>query len=159
MPHMSQRLVCVGLLLALLSPVCFGQQVPVPPNSADATAPSSVPTDSHGGVEILSDVHGVDVHPYVKRIVKLIYKNWVKLMPPEARSPELVEAQAVIRFRILPDGHIGAMFLDSSSHNDVISRSCWDAITSVNQFPALPTAMGSKSLELRIHFYVNTPRS
>jgi TonB family protein len=152
---MSQPLVRAGLVLALLSPACFGQQVPVQSSSADALAARSADTNNHGGVEVLSDTGGVDVHPYVKQILKMIYKNWVKLMPPEARRPELIQAEAAIRFRILPDGRIGAMFLDSSSHNDVISRSCWEAITSVDQFPALPAAMGSKPLDLRIHFYVN----
>jgi TonB family protein len=152
---MSRRslLNCV-VLLALACPVALGQQVP--PNDPLNTPTAKGEDQSHpGGVEILSDTGGVDVRPYVKLILGVIYKHWVPLIPAEAKPPESKPAESAVRFTILPNGRIGAMHLDSSTEDDQINRSCWGAITSTGPFPPLPAGMESKPLELRIHFYVN----
>lgn len=138
-----------------MCPALRGQQVLLPRGSTEATAAKSNGTSTPGGVEILSDTGGVNVSPYIRQIMAIIYKNWMPLIPPEAKPPEAKQAESSIRFTILPDGSIGAMHLDESTHEDAVNRSCWGAITSAGHFPALPTGMESKPLELRIHFYVN----
>src|SRR5581483_7443882 len=145
-----------ALLLAVVCPVAHGQQVLHRRNSPDATANASEDTAVPGGVEVLSDTGGVNVGPYVKQILKTIYKSWMPLIPPEAKPPQSKQAESSIRFTILPDGRIGVMHLDDSTHNDAVNRSCWGAITSTGQFPPLPAGMESRPLELRIHFYANT---
>ncbi len=156
MPRMSRSLTGTTLLLAILGTPAFGLQVLHQRNPTEATAgKSDAGTSLPGDVEILSDTGGVDLRPYIKQIVGLIYKNWMPLIPAEAKPPESKQGESSIRFTILPDGRIGAMHLDASTHDDSINRSCWGAITSMGQFPALPAAMGPKPLELRIHFYVN----
>jgi TonB family protein len=139
--------------MTLVCPAVFARQTPR--NPTDTSASKSDDSSRPQGVEILSDTGGVDVHPYVKQILPMLYRNWTPLIPAEAKPPQSEQATSSIRFTILPNGKIGAMHLDTSTGEDEINRSCWNAITST-QFPALPEAMGSKSLELRIHFYVNT---
>jgi TonB C terminal len=108
------------------------------------------------GVEVLSDTNGVDVNPYMRRVLADIYKNWLPLIPQRAKPPESKQGEALIRFKIMPDGKIGAMWLDGSTHDDAINRSCWGSITSEGQFPPLPAGLETRPLVLRIHFYVNT---
>src|SRR6185437_5256522 len=92
-----------------------------------------------GGVEILSDRQGVDFNPYIRRIIADIYRNWMPLIPEEAMPPLSKQGETLVRFMILPDGRIGGMWLDGSTHDDAINRSAWGSITSEGQFPPLPS--------------------
>lgn len=108
-----------------------------------------------GNVDILSDTQGVNFNPYLRRIIADIYRNWLPLIPEEARPPLSKQGETLVRFRILPDGRIGGMWLDGSTHDDAINRSAWGSITSEGQFPPLPSQFHGPNLELRIHYYVN----
>lgn len=108
-----------------------------------------------GGVDVLSDTQGVDFNPYIRRLLADIYRNWLPLIPEEARPPLSKQGETLIRFSILPDGRIGAMHLDGSTHDDAINRSAWGSITSEGQFPPLPSQFHGPNLELRIHYLVN----
>lgn len=108
-----------------------------------------------GGAEVLSDMQGVDFNPYLRRILADIYRNWLPLIPEEVQPPLSKEGQAYIRFTILPDGTIGPMTLDGSTHDQAINRSCWGSITTEGQFPPLPAQFHGPNLELRIHYIVS----
>jgi hypothetical protein len=108
-----------------------------------------------GGAEILSDTQNVDFQPYLRRILSDIYRNWLPLIPEESKPPLSKEGETLVRFMILPDGRIGGMWLDGSTHDDAINRSAWGSITSEGQFPPLPSQFHGPNLELRIHYYVN----
>jgi len=107
------------------------------------------------GVDILSDTMGVNFDPYLKRIIYEIYHTWLPLIPEEARPPLNKQGETLIRFTILPDGRIGAMTLDGSTHDQAIDRAAWGSITGVGQFPPLPKEFHGPNLELRIHYLVN----
>ena len=123
----------------------FGQGVPVSHDGMNT------------GAEVLSDTQGVDFGPYLRRILSDIKRNWEPLIPEEARPPLNKQGETLIRFVINPDGSIGAMHLDDSTHDDAINRACWSAITSEGQFPALPKEFKGPNLELRLHFLTNKP--
>lgn len=108
-----------------------------------------------GGVEVLSDTQGVDFNPYIRRIIADIYRNWLPLIPEECKPPLSKEGETMIRFTILPDGRIGGMSLDGSTHDDAINRAAWGSITSEGQFPPLPSQFHGPNLELRFIFQIN----
>jgi outer membrane biosynthesis protein TonB len=110
------------------------------------------------GVDILSDTQGVDFNPYLRRIIREIYDEWIPLIPEEARPPLSKSGVTMIRFTILPDGRIGAMHLDGSTHDDALNRAAWGSIVGVGQFPPLPSQFHGPNLELRIHYLVNKPQ-
>jgi TonB family protein len=119
---------------------------------------SGIPVAHQGlntGVDILSDTMGVNFNPYLKRILYEIYHTWLPLIPEEARPPLNKQGETLIRFTILPDGRIGAMTLDGSTHDQAIDRAAWGSITGVGQFPPLPKEFHGPNLELRIHYLVN----
>jgi TonB family protein len=119
---------------------------------------ASIPVAHQGlntGVDILSDTMGVDFNPYLKRIIYEIYHTWLPLIPEEARPPLNKQGETLIRFTILPDGRIGGMTLDGSTHDQAIDRAAWGSITGVGQFPPLPKEFHGPNLELRIHYLVN----
>lgn len=107
------------------------------------------------GVDILSDTMGVNFGPYMQRILREIYNTWIPLIPEEARPPLNKQGTTQIRFTILPDGRIGAMHLDGSTHDDALNRAAWGSIVGVGQFPPLPSEFHGPNLELRIHYLVN----
>ena len=108
-----------------------------------------------GPAEILSDTQGVNFNPYLRRILQEIYDQWIPLIPEEARPPLSKSGVTMIRFTILPDGTIGAMHLDGSTHDDALNKAAWGSITGVGQFPQLPSQFHGPNLELRIHYLVN----
>ncbi|MGI4828236.1 MAG: TonB C-terminal domain-containing protein [Janthinobacterium lividum] len=108
-----------------------------------------------GPAEILSDTQGVNFNPYLQRILREIYDQWIPLIPEEARPPLMKSGVTMIRFTILPDGTIGAMHLDGSTHDDALNRAAWGSVTGVGQFPSLPSQFHGPNLELRIHYLVN----
>jgi outer membrane biosynthesis protein TonB len=108
-----------------------------------------------GGVQVLSDTQGVDFNPYLRRILADIRRNWEPLLPEETFPPLSKQGETYIRFSILPDGNIGAIHLDDSTHDVAIDKSCWGSIISEGQFPPLPAQFHGPNLELRIHYLVN----
>jgi len=122
-----------------------------------ASAPSGGRGDMGTGAEVLSDTQGVDFGPYIRRILNDIRRNWIPLIPEEARPPLNKQGETLIRFTILPDGRIAAMNLDGSSQDTAIDRACWGGITGVGQFPPLPANFKGPSLELRVDFLTNKP--
>jgi TonB family protein len=127
-------------------------------NRGDGDFGTGIPVAHQGlnsSVDILSDTMGVDFNPYLKRIIYEIYHTWLPLIPEEARPPLNKQGETLIRFTILPDGRIGGMTLDGSTHDQAIDRAAWGSITGVGQFPALPKEFHGPNLELRIHYLVN----
>jgi len=107
------------------------------------------------GAEILSDTQGVNFQPYLQRIIRLIYQQWIPLLPEETRPPLNKRGTTQIRFTINPDGTIAAMHLDGSTHDEALDHAAWGSITGVGQFPPLPKQFHGPNLELRIHYLVN----
>ncbi len=146
---------CACVLLITLACARLSAQVPDQRDTPDSSAPQTGNAVLPGNVAILSDTTGVDVRPYLKRILADIYRAWIPLIPQQAKPPESRQGEALIRFKIMPDGNIGGMWLDGSTHDDAINRSCWGSITSVGKFPPLPAGLETRPLVLRIHYYVN----
>jgi TonB family protein len=111
--------------------------------------------DLGAGPEVLSDTQGVNFQPYLARIMREIYEQWIPLIPEEARPPLRKQGMTMVRFTINPDGTIAAMHLDGSTHDDSLNRAAWGSITGVGQFPPLPKEFHGPNLELRIHYLVN----
>jgi TonB family protein len=97
----------------------------------------------------------VNFQPYLARIMREIYEQWIPLIPEEAQPPLNKQGVTQIRFTINPDGTIAAMHLDGSTHDDALNRAAWGSITGVGQFPPLPKEFHGPNLELRIHYLVN----
>ena len=152
--RLAMLLVAAGLFFNFVE--AMGQS-----SAAASSAPAkddakpAAPLNRATGVEILTDTQGVDFGPYIRRALGMIKKNWLPLIPEEARPPANVQGETVIRFSISPDGKIRAMHLDGSSQHVNIDRAAWGAITAVGQFPPLPAEFKGSQLELRISFLTN----
>jgi outer membrane biosynthesis protein TonB len=125
--------------------------------SGDIRSGASAPrgATAGGGVEVLSDMQGVDFTEYLKRLHRDIMRNWIPLLPEETEAPLYKKGDTFIIVTILPDGKIGDMRLDGSSHDVAIDKASWGSILSEGQFQALPSQFHGPNLILRFHYVVN----
>ncbi|SEC02334.1 cell envelope integrity protein TolA [Terriglobus roseus] len=109
------------------------------------------------GVQVLSDMQGVDFSKYLARLLSDVRRNWLPLIPEECRPPLNKQGITGVRFTILPDGHIApnSMKLDYSTHDVAIDRAAWGSITGLGQAQPLPKEFHGPNLELRIEFRIN----
>jgi hypothetical protein len=108
-----------------------------------------------GGVEVLSDMQGVDFSEYLKRMHRDVLRNWLPLLPEETEPPISKKGQTIIVVTILPDGTIGDMKPDGSTHDESIDRAAWGSITSEGKFQPLPSQFHGPNLVLRFTYDVN----
>jgi len=109
------------------------------------------------GVQVLSDMQGVDFNRYLARLLADVRRAWLPLIPEECNSPLFKQGITGVRFTIQPDGTIRAqeMHLDYSTHDVAIDRAAWGSIRSLGQTAPLPKEFHGPNLELRIEFRVN----
>jgi outer membrane biosynthesis protein TonB len=129
-------------------------------NRAGATGShDTMPTGKGGnvgeGVDVLSDMQGVDFSEYIRRVRMELYRNWIPLLPEETEPPLSKQGETIIRFKILPNGQIGNMVLEGRSGDVAIDKAAWGSIVSEGQFAPLPKQFHGDNLELRFYFMVN----
>lgn len=110
------------------------------------------------GSEILSDTQGVDFTAWQRRFERGTMNAWLPLIPEEVQPPLMKKGETYLIITILPDGTIGDMKLEASSHDDAINRSAWGSIVSQGKLPALPSAFHGPNIVIRVHYLVNMDR-
>jgi TonB family protein len=119
-----------------------------------ANAPSQHP-GMNGAVDILSDTMGVDFGPYLQRVIFDTKRAWYPIIPEAAQPPLLKQGVVGIRFKILPDGSVKQMILESPSGDVSLDRAAWGGITGASPYPPLPKNFKGPFLELRFFFLYN----
>ena len=124
--------------------------------------PAMVPAPGGGtvgsGAEILSDTMGTNFSPYLMSLKRLIEPTWMTLLPEEVRPPLSKKGETFIILTILPDGTIGDMKLEASTHDEAINKSAWASITAQGKLPPLPRSFQGPNLVLRLRYMVNMDR-
>jgi outer membrane biosynthesis protein TonB len=105
-----------------------------------------------GDVEILSDTMGVDFGPYLQRVLYVIRKNWINLIPEGAFAKK---GKVGIQFAILKNGRVTAMQGVLPSGDLVLDRAAWGGITDSDPLDQLPREFKGDYLALRIIFLYN----
>ncbi len=121
---------------------------------AGAGAPSQHP-GATGAPDILSDTLGVDFGPYIQRVIYDTKRAWYPIIPEVAQPPISKQGRTLIRFKILPDGSVTDMHLDSPAGTVSLDRAAWAGIVSAAPFPPLPKNFKGPFLELRFYFLYN----
>lgn len=102
---------------------------------------------------ILSDTRGVDFGPYLARIVYLVRRNWIAVLPESARLGE--KGRTAIVFEILKDGSVPQLRIVGSSGSDPLDRAAYTGIHSSAPFPPLPEEFTGNHLVLQFIFLYN----
>jgi TonB family protein len=106
---------------------------------------------------ILSDTRGVDFGPYLDRIVYIVRRNWLAVIPESARRGE--KGRVGVVFEILKDGSVPQLRLVASSGSDPLDRAAVSSIHASVPFPPLPQEFNGNHLVLQSIFLYNlTPQ-
>ena len=145
----------VGVLPAAIA--ASAQSVPARPVRA-GVAPIKAEvagTQRRGGLEVLSDMQGVDFKSWIDNWHQMTAQTWYELIPKDVSS-STKPGKVAIHFKILPDGQLmeGSLTVDSSSGDEELDRSALNAIASSN-YPPLPKEFQGPYLELRALFLYN----
>jgi outer membrane biosynthesis protein TonB len=136
-------------LIALLS-VSRAQS---PQTNTASGSTSDVPASAAGNLEILSDTKGVDFKPYLSKPIQQVRKNWLNLIPEEARPPQLAQGKTSIEFAVLPTGQVAGMKIVHQSGKVSLDRAAWGGIVASHSFDPLPRQFTGDFLALRMHFF------
>ncbi len=106
---------------------------------------------------ILSDTRGVDFGPYLARIVYIVRRNWLAVIPESARLGE--KGRVGVVFEILKDGSVPQERMVASSGSDPLDRAAVNGIHASIPFPPLPQEFTGNHLVLQFIFLYNlTPQ-
>lgn len=108
-----------------------------------------------GNMEILSDTMGVNFGPYLQRVKDTVQRNWYAIMPESAQRPFFANGRVSIIFRILKNGTVDALTVESSSGRVDLDQAARGGITLSNPFQALPKEFEGAELRIRFTFYYN----
>jgi TonB family protein len=136
----------------------FGNNASPSPGSAIEQAARAAAAErghSMGPVDILSETMGVDLYPYLARVVHDVKQSWFNLIPDSARAPLRKKGKVSIEFAILKDGKVSGMKLAGSSGDIQLDKAAWAGIEAANPFPPLPAEFGGQYVGVRFHFYYN----
>jgi TonB family protein len=111
----------------------------------------------NSGVDVLSDTMGVDFGAYIQRVIWDTKRAWYPIIPESARPPLDKQGRVLVRFKILPDGTVTDMRLESPSGDVSLDRAAWAGITGAAPYAPLPKAFKGPFLELRFYFLYNIP--
>lgn len=115
--------VLLGVML-LCAASAMGQTAPTTPQPASDGSQDK----THSALEVLTDTERVDFGPYFNKLVTDVRKNWYRLIPDEARPPQLKTGKVAVEFAILPDGKIAGMVVRTPSGDVALDRAAWGAI-------------------------------
>ena len=102
---------------------------------------------------ILSDTKGVDFGPYLSRIIFIVRRNWLAVIPESARLGE--KGRSGVVFEILKDGSVPQLRLVASSGSDPLDRAAVNGIHASVPFPPLPAEFTGNHLVLQFMFLYN----
>ena len=105
-------------------------------------------------LELLTDIKGANIDPYVKNLISDLKKQWLPLAKEAASERTKKPEETLIGFTIAPDGRILAMQLENSTHDTALDKAAWKATTGTTYSP-LPPELRDINLKLRVHFVVN----
>jgi TonB family protein len=95
----------------------------------------------------------VDFGPYLARVVMLVKRNWISIIPESARLGE--KGRVGVVFEILKDGQMPQERMVASSGSDPLDRAAVNAIHASAPFPPLPTEFTGEHLVLQFIFLYN----
>lgn len=138
--------------------VCF---VAVPPSHSQSPIQSSASPSGAAPIRAVMAIKAITadpvLHDYWNGLRLSLLKSWEPLLSKAVNPATNRSGDSTIRVTVHSDGEIRSMILISSSHDDDLNRSCWGAITSLGQLPALPGTFSGTEATFEVRFTLNEP--
>ncbi|MBM3725161.1 MAG: TonB C-terminal domain-containing protein [Acidobacteria bacterium] len=114
------------------------------------------PGRTGSSLELLSDPQGVDFRPYLRRILLIVKRNWMSVIPESARFGR--QGKVAIQFAISRDGRVPKLVIAMGSGTDALDRAAVAGISASNPFPPLPAEFKGDQVRLQFSFLYNMPQ-
>jgi TonB family protein len=88
-------------------------------------------------------------------VIATVRKNWLNLIPDEARPPRSESGEVTLEFHILHDGQVKEVIGTGSSDHEILDGAAFRGVTSSSPLPPLPAEFLGEYLGLRMHFCYN----
>ncbi len=111
------------------------------------------PGSSKSALELMSDPMGVDFRPYLIRILAIVKRNWLMLMPESAREGRPGRVQ--IQFAIARDGRVPKLVIAMPSGTQALDLAAVRSISASTPFPPLPPGFKGDQVRLQFTFSYN----
>jgi len=110
-----------------------------------------------GGIEVMTDLQGVDFNDYLHRVYITVRQNWFAVMPESVQLGDRGKVSLV--FKIMRNGSVptGDPSTVFGSGKEPLDRAAVSSIRSSNPFEPLPSAFSGPYIELRFTYYYNLP--
>ncbi len=104
-------------------------------------------------LELLSDPMGVDLRPYLVRVLSAVRQNWLAVVPESARLGR--RGRVLVQFAIAKDGGVPKLVIVMPSGTEALDRAAVVGISASNPFPPLPAQYRGNQLRLQLNFSYN----
>jgi len=143
----------------LLGGLLTGQDLRQPPpllsqsSASSSEAVLSVPVKPETRVdnaEILSETHGLDLHPYLEdSVLPMIRATWYRLA---LKSKEATAGDVTLEFTILKDGSVADVKPADGAGHAALADLAMDAVGKSSPLTPLPAQFGGQALDIRMRF-------
>ena len=104
-------------------------------------------------VNLLSDPMNVDFRPYLARILALVRRNWLTVIPSSARLGN--RGQVTVQFIVDRTGQVPKLVIETPSGSEALDRAAIAGISASVPFPPLPAEFKGSEIRLQFAFKYN----
>jgi TonB family protein len=104
-------------------------------------------------VNLLSDPMNVDFRPYLARILALVRRNWLTVIPSSARLGN--RGMVTVQFIVDRTGQVPKLVIETPSGSEALDRAAVAGISASVPFPPLPAEFKGSEIRLQFAFKYN----
>ena len=104
-------------------------------------------------VNLLSDPMNVDFRPYLARILALVRRNWLTVIPSSARLGN--RGIVTVQFIVDRTGQVPKLVIETPSGSEALDRAAVAGISASVPFPPLPPEFKGQEIRLQFAFKYN----
>ncbi len=111
------------------------------------------PGRNSSNLELLSDPQGVDMRPYLVKVMAAVRRNWQSVIPESVKLGR--RGRVVVAFSIDREGGVPKLVLAIPSGADPLDRAAVAGISASTPFPPLPAEFKGGQIRLQFTFSYN----
>ena len=104
-------------------------------------------------LELMSDPDGVDMRPYLVKVLASVRRNWQAVIPESVRLGR--RGRVVIQFAIDREGGVPRLVIATPSGAEPLDRAAVAGVSASNPFPPLPPEFKGGTIRLQLTFSYN----
>jgi TonB family protein len=127
----------------------------LPPSSGIRSGLHQTPLAGRTGtaLELLSDPGGADFKPYLIRILAIVKRNWLAVIPETARQGR--QGRVQLQFAVNRDGSVPKLVIATPSGTESLDKAAVAGVSASTPFPPLPSEFQGNQVRLQFTFSYN----